>query len=219
MTTTFGIDISSYSLTIDWPTVLTALNPRFVFARAYHIDATLGTSYPDPNFKDYWADLAKLNLPRGAYVRCNPNIDPQQSVTDFFSVYTPQPGDLLPSVDIEDEWDNSSTVKPKQRVLQIGQLIKLVADKIGGQMPLLYTKQRVWKDLNNPGQFAACPLWVQDYLAVPPAAPSLPASWSSYAFWQYGENKKAVGIADYDLNLFNGPETALKNFTIQRVSV
>ena len=218
MTTSFGIDISSNSLTIDWPTVIATLNPRFVYARAYHVDATSATSYPDPKFGCYWTALATHNLARGAYIRCNPNIDPQQSITDFFGVYKPQPGDLLPAVDIEDEWDNSSTVKLEQRILRIGQLINFVANKINGQMPLLYTKQRVWIDLGNPNQFASCPLWVQDYKTVPPATPILPASWPSFTFWQYAQNKNAAGIADYDPDLFNGPETALSNFTIKRVN-
>ncbi len=218
MTASFGIDISSNSLTIDWPTVIATLNPRFVYARAYHVDATLAGYYADPKFGDYWTALTTHQFPRGAYVRCNPNIDPQQSIADFFGVYKPQLGDLLPAVDIEDEWDNSSTVKLEQRIQRIGQLINFVANKICGQMPLLYTKQRVWNDLGNPTQFTACPLWVQDYVNAPPAPPSLPVSWPSYAFWQYQQNKNATGIADYDPDLFDGPETALSNFTIKQVS-
>ena len=219
MASTFGLDISSYSGVIDWPTVVKTLNPRFVFARAYHFGVPpKDSSYPDEKFNDYWSDLARLKLPRGAYMRCNPFVDPQQSVTDFFTVYTPQPGDLLPAVDVEDEWDNSSGLKPEQRTACIDKLLRGVAAKIGGQKPLLYTKQRVWIDLGNPSQFAAYPLWVMDYAHTPPASPTLPVPWQNYTFWQYAQDQQATGLADYDPDLFNGPESALRNFTIQRVT-
>jgi lysozyme len=214
----FGIDISSNSLTIDWATTVSVLNPRFVYVRAYHAGVPPDSSYADPNFQTYWNELEALHLPRGAYIRCNPHLNPQDMLDAFFSTYKPEPGDLLPSIDIEDEWDNDSELSAQQRVVSIAQLLQGVAARIDGQMPLLYTKQRVWNDLANPTQFAAYPLWVQDYVNAPPASPVLPVAWRKYAFWQYEQNKQAGGIADYDSDLFNGLEIDLKNYTIQKVS-
>jgi len=74
----------------------------------------------------------------------------------------------------------------------------------------------VWDELGNPSQFAGCPLWVLNYFTMP-APQNMPATWPTFAFWQYAENIKFKGIfeGDYDLNLFNGVEADLKNVMIQ----
>lgn len=215
---TYGIDISSYSKNIDWTKVARTLNPRFIFARAYHMDATAKTSSPDSRFAEYWAAMAALHVPRGAYLFCHPKADAKDSIDKFFSVYKPQVGDLVPTLDIEDIYDNSSGVPVAQRVEQISKMIQLVSAKIGGQKPLIYTKRRVWDDLGNPNQFADCPLWVLNYWTLP-TSDNLPQSWPTFTFWQYAENIKAEGIfgGDYDLNLFNGTENDLAKYLIKQV--
>ena len=180
---TFGIDISSNSADIDWQKVTHKLNPRFVLARAYHMGENDHASYPDKRFaKDYWPALQQLNIPCGAYVFCNPKADADKSIANFFSVYEPQVGDILPTIDIEDNYDNDSHVPVKTRIAQIEKMIELVSKRIGGQKPMVYTKARVWEDLGNPSQFSDCPLWVMDY-QVNPTKPSLPVTWPKFAFW------------------------------------
>jgi GH25 family lysozyme M1 (1,4-beta-N-acetylmuramidase) len=217
---TFGIDISSNSATIDWQKVIRKFNPRFVFARAYHFEADPAHSYEDPLFaRDYWPALERLRIPRGAYVYCHPEVKAEDLITAFFSVYTPKTGDIVPTLDIEDNYDNSCGVPLRDRIDQIATMIRLVSSRIGGQMPMIYTKARVWGDLNNPNQFSSCPLWVVNYQATP-TRPVLPVSWPTYAFWQYAKDIKAKpdGIEDYDANYFNGPEQALRNCFIRQVT-
>src|SRR5438477_249267 len=98
---TFGIDISSYSNDINWSNLISVINPRFVFARAYHVGPTAAKTYADPRFPEYWTKLGELNLRRGAYLFCDPKADADDSITKFFSVYTPKKGDLVPTLDIE----------------------------------------------------------------------------------------------------------------------
>jgi GH25 family lysozyme M1 (1,4-beta-N-acetylmuramidase) len=215
---TFGIDISSYSKDIDWQKTIANLNPRFVFARAYHVDATPEGSYEDQKFAtDYWPALAQLGLPRGAYLFCHPKADAADSIQKFFNVYKPRVGDLLPTLDIEDIYDNSSGVPVQKRIAQIDAMVQLVSAKIGGQKPMIYTKKRVWDDLGNPRQFADCPLWVLNYKTMPTVL-NMPATWPAFTFWQYAENLKVDGIGgDYDPDLFNGTEGELGNYAIKRV--
>ena len=220
---TFGIDISSYSLDIDWHKVANNIRPRFIFARAYHIGDTPATTMPDDRFGEYWSAAAALNIPRGAYLFCDPTADAADSVAKFYSVYSPKVGDLVPTLDIEDAYDNSSVVPLPKRIAQIQTMIDRVSAKIGGQKPLIYTKKRVWDDLGSPPQFANCPLWVMNYNTMPVPG-NLPASWSTFAFWQCAENIKDNSLhqygvtGDYDLNLFNGPESDLSKFCITQVS-
>src|SRR5690242_19513623 len=141
---TFGIDISSYSDDIDWAKLVSVINPRFVFARAYHVGPSPDKSYADQRFAEYWSQLGHLNLRRGAYLFCDPRADAADSIAKFFSVYTPKKGDLLPTLVIEDNYDSGSGVPVQQRVAQISTMVGLVAQKIGGQKPMIYMKRRVW---------------------------------------------------------------------------
>jgi lysozyme len=218
---TFGIDISSDLEPpnhIDWRKVILGLDPKFVLARAFHVGADAATTTKDGLFaSEYWPALAQLNMPRGAYLFCHPVADPGNAITNFFDQYTPQRGDLLPTLDIEDIWDNSINhlVPLTQRLSKIDAMVRAVAAKIGGQMPMIYTKARVWNDLGNPTQFSGCPLWVMDY-QTNPTQPTLPASWPNYAFWQYAENLKVDGIEkDYDPDIFNGPVSGLDAYRIR----
>jgi len=225
---TFGIDISSYSLNIDWKRVTESLNPRFVFVRASYMKerakANPGDpSVADPNsdslFTEYWKALAPLKIARGAYVFCHPWGDPDVTTRQFFSDYTPQAGDLLPTIDIEDVWDSSCGVPQTTRIALIKSLVDNVAKRVGGQKPIIYTKTRVWTDLGNPKQFSDCPLWILNYQALP-SGQNMPSAWQKLTFWQYAENLKVDGVGgDYDPDLFNGAETDLKSYCIQKVTV
>jgi GH25 family lysozyme M1 (1,4-beta-N-acetylmuramidase) len=198
MVRTFGIDISSYSLNIDWDAVVDELNPRFVITRAFHMGPKPPDCYADMRFVDYWPVLAQRKLPRGAYLFCHPSANAAVSVNNFFSVYTPQVGDIVPTLDIEDIYDNSCGVRVSKRIAQIDAMIKAVSARIGGQKPMIYTKARVWADLGNPAQFSDCPLWIIDYDSTH-AQPSLPPPWHTYAFWQFDHDLKIEGIGgDYD---------------------
>ncbi len=217
MTKTFGIDISSYSGKVDWKKITRSLNPRFAFTRAYHMGATKDACYPDSRFDEYWSAFAELKLPRGAYLFCHPAADAQASVDHLFEVYKPRVGDLLPTLDIEDIYDNDCGIPLKTRINQIAAMVGAVSSRIGGQKPMIYTKARVWADLGNPKQFSDCPLWVIDYDPTH-KTPALPPAWKSYQFWQYNHDLKIDGIeGDYDPDYFNGSESQLGEYTIKKI--
>ncbi len=221
---TFGIDISRYSGQVDWTKVVANVNPRFVFVCAAYVEADKTNpkkidANADPMFPIYWPDLLPLKIPRGAYVLCHPLADPAVTTDTFFKAYTPQPGDLLPTLDIEDIWDNSCGLSAPARISLIQTMVDSISKRINGQKPLIYTKTRVWNDLTNPMQFASCPLWIMNYETMPTPL-NLPPTWQTFAFWQYAQNVdiQNIGIDDYDPDLFNGSEAELKNFTIQKVT-
>jgi lysozyme len=212
---TFGIDISRWGGEIDWHDVVSTLNPRFVFVQAYHIGADEASSYANRRFANYRRALQRLGLLNGAYLRCHPNASAEASVKRFWTVYTPQVGDILPSLDIEEDYDNRCSLPVHKRIIQIEKVIQLVSTRIGGQRPIIYTKARVWSELGNPAQFADCPLWVVDYHST--GKPTLPQPWSTFSFWQYAENLHGNGVqGTYDSDYFNGTEADLRAHLLQK---
>jgi len=160
---TFGIDVSRWGAEIDWYVVVSKLNPRFVFVQAYHMGKDEASSYANLRFANYRRALQRLGLLHGAYLRCHPNAGAETSIRRFWAVYTPQPGDLLPTLDIEDDYDNGCSLPVQERINQVETMVQLVSMRLGGLKPMIYTKARVWDELGNPMQFADCPLWVVDY--------------------------------------------------------
>ena len=147
---TFGIDVSVWGGEIDWHDVISTLNPRFVFLQAYHMGKHGASSYANPRFANYRQALQRLGLLHGAYLRCHPNAKAEVSIKRFWSVYTPQPGDILPTLDIEEDYDNRCELPVQKRIDQIEKMIQLVSTTIGGHKPIIYTKARVWRELGNP---------------------------------------------------------------------
>jgi lysozyme len=206
---TFGIDVSKWGGEIDWNHVISRLNPRFVFLQAYHMGKDRASSYANPRFSHYRQALQGLGLLHGAYLRCHPNAQAEASIERFWSVYTPQSGDILPTLDIEEDYDHRSELPVRKRIDQIEEMIQLVSTRIGGHKPIIYTKARVWSELGDPRQFSDCPLWVVDYHST--SEPKLPQPWSRFSFWQYAQNLNGNGVSGtYDSNYFNGTEADLR---------
>ena len=126
----------------------------------------------------------------------------------------PRAGDILPTLDIEDDYDDRCALSVPMRIDQIEKMVRLVENRIGGQKPMIYTKARVWAELGNPTQFADCPLWVVDYHSA--TEPTLPAAWTRFSFWQYAQNLSGNGVpGTYDRNYFNGPEADLQAYLLR----
>jgi len=201
--------------TTDWHDVVSKLNPRFVFVQAYHMGREEASSYANPRFANYRRALQRLGLLHGAYLRCHPNANAETLIKKFWTVYTPQVGDILPTLDIEEDYDNRCSLPVQKRINQIEKMIQLVSTRINGYKPMIYTKARVWSELGNPAQFADCPLWVVDYHST--GEPTLPPTWSRFSFWQYAENLHGNGVqGTYDSDYFNGSEGDLRAYLLQK---
>jgi lysozyme len=212
---TFGIDVSRWGGEIDWHDVVSTLNPRFVFVQAYHMGKDEASSYANPRFANYRRALQRLGLLHGAYLRCHPNANAEALIKKFWTVYTPQVGDILPTLDIEEDYDNRCSLPVQKRITQIEKMIQFVSTRISGQKPMIYTKARVWSELGNPAQFADCPLWVVDYHST--GEPTLPPTWSRFSFWQYEENLHGNGVqGTYDNDYFNGSEGDLRAYLLKK---
>lgn len=218
---TFGIDVSHYNDVIDWNKALGGIPGKihYCYAKAsqlYFDKAGKLVKQHDAQFDRNWRELARLGLPRGAYHYCMPEFTAQDMADWFFTVYTPTKGDLIPSLDVEDEYVRSIAQGKKTRVQLVDQILEfasLVEAKIV-RKPLIYIRSDITQALGNPAAFEQYPLWIAQYTAAP-TVPDIPKPWNDYALWQYSESGKWTGIpGDTDLNFMNGDSTQIANYTI-----
>ena len=212
---TLGIDISHYSGDIDWDTTANQ-KIHFVFAKASELFFSASgniTKAADRYFPEYWISLSKTPLKRGAYHFCRPGMDAKASIDFFLSVYKPAPGDLLPTLDIEDQYADDRTVPTQQKLDQITDMITYLSENLPEKKkPIIYTKQRVWNALGNPDTFG-CPLWVIDYNGK--MDPKLPKAWDNFSFWRSSENKPFPGVrGNVDPDYFNGRPEDMNSFCL-----
>jgi len=109
---TFGIDISHYSEDIEWPVVIQQ-KMHFAIAKAselYTNSSGQVSKAPDPYFPTYWNGMKDNNVICGAFHFCHPEIDPDAAMAMFFDIYAPDKGDLLPALDIEDDYTSNTEI-------------------------------------------------------------------------------------------------------------
>ena len=133
----------------------------------------------------------------------------------FFEVYDPAGGDLLPTMDIEDEYVRAigNGIKSKSelvnQILQFGEIIKTRV----GKNPFIYIRKDIAELLGSPAEFEGFPLWIANYNN--PTVPPLPKPWPTYTLWQYSEKGQWPGVPEsspgrpgvIDFNYLNGPRT------------
>ena len=127
--------------------MVATLNPRFVFLQAYHVGKDEASSYANPRFANYRRALQRLGLLHGAYLRCHANAE--TLIRKFLAVYSPQIGDILPTLDIEEDYDNRCSLPVQKRVNQIEEMIQLVSTRMLGirWRPEEVMRQQLTKDI------------------------------------------------------------------------
>jgi lysozyme len=192
--TTFGVDVSYYNDTINWPTAKNA-GVDYAFIRVSD-----GTGFHDPKFAQNWTNSKAAGVLRGAYqfFRPSQDVNAQADIlinaikNDFGS------GDLPPVIDVE----VTGSVSAATITARVHQWINRVKAALGVD-PIIYTGFYFWRDnVGNPSGFANNPLWVAAYVSH---CPDIPSNWSKWAFWQYYDKGKVAGIpGDVDVDHFNG---------------
>ncbi len=212
-----GLELAVYQPVVDWPTLIAATGISFVMIKASEAGGR------DPLFQQHWAEAKQAGLLRGAYHFLRQSTDPQQQVDNFLGALGGDPGELPPTLDIEDPRAN----QPAQYAAGAQLWLNRVEAALG-QQPMIYTAGWWW----NPGMFinGRYPDWAPGYRlwvaawpmkkSVPTIAqleagqfkPLLPKSWTTWQFWQYsGDAATVPGITNtsgapaiVDLDVFNG---------------
>src|SRR6185503_19733817 len=195
-----GIDVSERNGHINWASVKKS-GRVFAFARVSD-----GVKHSDSEFDENWQGIKAAGLVRGVYQYFRPGQDPIAQADLLISrVGTLDPDDLPPVIDVETANGQPTSVV----VSQVKTWIDRVKAKTG-RSPIIYAASGFWNTLPSTSKFAPQTLWVANYGAK---CPSMPTTWSEWAFWQYSETGSVPGVSGgIDLDVFNGSLADLKAF-------
>lgn len=191
-----GIDLSHHQggVRIDWPAAKAA-GVRFVYHKA-----TEGRTVTDDAYTARRREVAAAGLKFGAYHFARADaLTAHAEAEHFLDTARPQPGDLVPALDLE---VNDHGMTPQQLAGWAHQWIITVRRALGIKRVALYTPFAL------PGRFAAV-LWTPRY-SNSNTAPHVPAPFTDWALWQfsdgtYGVPNRVPGVpVACDLNTLRG---------------
>ncbi|CAN7355304.1 glycoside hydrolase family 25 protein [Pseudoduganella sp. LjRoot289] len=195
-----GIDVYAGDGGIEWHKVAED-NNAFVFVRG---------AYGNVMDKAVAANAAAaraVGLKVGVYHFLRARMDPQSQIDTFtqaLKLANVGPGDLPPVLDMEDNPAYDGPWKTVDNEAYLASVSAWIANvkALYGKPPIIYTRASFWTELGNPTTFGDSPLWVASYRND---APTLPAAWPDYTFWQYSDAGTVSGITGHvDVNYFNG---------------
>ena len=191
-----GIDVSHWQGVVDWSKVA-ASGKRFVF-----IKASDGNVYSDSFYKWNRIGAQQAGLLAGAYHFARPSgTTPAGIVTDaraeasrFLDLADPQPGDLLPVLDLE---NNDRNLSPSELKMWASAWLTEVGNRIGVK-PLIYSGYYFFQDhMADTTAFANAGymLWYPRYGVTTAIAPA--ANWGGrgWTIWQYTNEGRVLGIS------------------------
>jgi GH25 family lysozyme M1 (1,4-beta-N-acetylmuramidase) len=196
-----GIDVSHYQGAIDW-TQVAASGVRFAFAKA-----TQGQSYTDPTYATNAAAAAAAGIVLGAYDFAQPDATPNGAILEadhFLAVAQPQPGQLLPVLDLE----TTGGLTPAQLTAWTLAWLGEVASRTGGRA-MVYTSPNGWAsrmaDTTAIADAGYTVLWVAHWNVASPTVPANDWQGHGWTFWQYSDCGSVPGITGcVDSDWFNG---------------
>ena len=188
-----GIDVSSNNGHVDWAQVAQA---GFTFAYAR---ATLGKESNDDTFEANRSGAKAHGIRFGAYHLPYPgNSSAKQQAEHFLRVAKPQPGDLLPAIDIENKTpkdEGEAKFSRNDLVAWFRQWLAAVEAKIGAK-PIIYTNPSWWSSRLQNADLSGHPLWLAHYTE---GKPTIPRPWTAYVIWQNSDHGR-IGGHTFDFN-------------------
>lgn len=183
-----GIDLDRWNLShVDWE--LTAPLVKFGY-----VQATEGSKIINRRFLRDWAELKRLNIPRGAYHFLDPVQDVNAQVRNFLSVIgTPEVGDLPPMVCLAGEWQWKFVALGKRAPLIL--TFAEAVEKALGVRPVIALTYNFAHDVlgtqfvSNLRRFKLC---IVKFWDVP--EPRVPEPWKRFHFWRYDDNGCFDGV-------------------------
>jgi GH25 family lysozyme M1 (1,4-beta-N-acetylmuramidase) len=185
-----GIDVSNHQGAIDW-SLVAASGTRFAFAKA-----TEGRTFVDPMYAANEAGSALAGLVFGAYHFARPDGTANDAVIEadhFVDVAQPEPGHLIPVLDIE----RTGELSQAQLTQWILDWLGRVTERIGVR-PMVYTSPHGWEtrtgDTTAVADAGYTMLWVAHWGVASPTVPGGNWGGNGWTFWQYGNCGAIPGI-------------------------
>jgi GH25 family lysozyme M1 (1,4-beta-N-acetylmuramidase) len=194
--TTAGMDVSGHQGEVDWAGAVRS-GGRFAYVKA-----TEGTSYVNPNFNQQYQGSYTAGMVRGAYHFATPNTSTGAAQADYLlghgGGWSADSRTLPPAVDLEYNpyGQDCYGMTAAALVAWVHSFVNAIHAHTG-RFPTIYTSTSWWKlCMGNSTDFGADPLWIARYNSTLGA---LPASWRSYAIWQFADSGTLPGDQDrYD---------------------
>lgn len=194
-----GIDVY-HGNSIDWSAQL-ANGAKFAY-----IKATEGSNYEDPMLGKFFDQARPLGIACGPYHFFRPTDDVTTQIQALADCMKKIGGPHLPPA-LDLEWcgknDDWKKISPKMRVQKVNDALGAIYDLTGHHTMLYCGDSWVQEDLGGSlvcDKINYARLWLADvrehYV--------LPAPFTTFDFWQYGED--AAGV---DLDRYNGDLTTL----------
>ena len=213
MAQTLGFDISFWQDNNSTPQMVDFYKAKTNGIRYVFIKASQA-NFLDQDFVMNWSSAKQAGLLRGAYHFLVWNVPVKTQADYFVSVLRSDPGELPPVLDFE-----SRTNAPTKAVAaRAAKEFMDIVERGLGKKPILYTSPGFWREFGGTEPYwRDYPLWIAHYTSA--AAPTVPAPWTGFTFWQYtshGDGRKyGTESLNVDLNWFNGTEQELYAFAGQ----
>jgi GH25 family lysozyme M1 (1,4-beta-N-acetylmuramidase) len=208
-----GLDVSHWQGDIDWRAVA-ADGQRFVFLKA-----TDDVDYVDPTFAANRSQARANGLLVGAYHFARPDPargDARREARHFVAVVHPDPGDLLPVLDME-----TSQGLGQSGVTRWARTWIRVVRELTGVTPLVYTSPYGWASRTGDTPLLArdgAPLWIAHWGVSSPTVPADGWDGHGWVVWQHTSTGHVPGVAgDVDLDRISGSRLGV--ITIRRLAL
>jgi GH25 family lysozyme M1 (1,4-beta-N-acetylmuramidase) len=195
-----GIDVSHWQGSIDWRTVRAA---GVGFA---YLKASEGTSFVDDRYALNRFLARTAGVPAGAYHFARPSANKGDATAEadhFLDTAAPQPGDLLPVLDLEDDGgldSDSLTVWTLQFVARVRERL--------GIAPMVYVSPSFWRTSLDGALVIAgwgSPLWIAHWRTASPDIPARGWQGRGWTVWQWSSRGLVSGITgEVDLDVLAG---------------
>lgn len=204
---TVGCDVSTYQDSpdipgaIDWTKTKSA--NKFVIIRS-----SAGIAQ-DVDFAKNYAGAGSVGLLRAPYHYLYwTNLDYQ--IETFLGMIRRFPCELPPVIDYEQKAGAPDAGSARAYLKRFLEAVKAET----GKVPMIYTSPSYWALFGSGDTYwARYPLWIAHYYV---AAPTVPAPWGKWTFWQYTPkgDGKAEGMESYglDKDYFDGSYDDLLEF-------
>jgi GH25 family lysozyme M1 (1,4-beta-N-acetylmuramidase) len=184
-----GADISHHQGNIQWSKMASS-DADFLFIRCSN-GLTADTRI------DSYAPAARLaSIPYSFYHYYQPGQDPIAQANMVIAAVNKHGVDLPVALDLEE-----GTNIPADYANRVLVCLKHLEAQLGHK-PLIYTSSGYWiGTLKSPAWGASYPLWIAQWTTA--AKPTLPGTWSTWAFWQYSNqgDGAAYGVQSQRIDL------------------
>jgi GH25 family lysozyme M1 (1,4-beta-N-acetylmuramidase) len=205
-----GIDVSHWQGTIDW-TRVAGSGKKFAFAKA-----TEGQTYNDPTYSTNRAGAEGRGMSFGAYHFARPDTTQNDAVLEadhFAAVAAYRPGEIRPSLDLEDSGGLSVSTLNTWVKAFLNELYKKT-----GKRAMIYTNPSFWQTYMGDTTWFAnngyTLLWIANWGVSKPSVPANNWGGHGWTFWQWTSCESVPGIS----GCVDGDRT-LRPYTLEHTSM